>query len=88
MVNIHSSGDEASAGQEVKKYGIIMHKTFSSLINTALFVIYLTTFTAHHTNLTGQHHFTLEEEMLLIPRSVAGKKQVVVQGSKIFSDFN
>ena len=88
MVNTHPAGDEASAGQELKKDGITMHKTCSSLTNTALFVIYITTCTARYTPLIGQHHFTLEEAMLLVPRSAAGTKRVVAQGSKIFSDFN
>lgn len=88
MVNTHPSGDKARAGQEVKKDGITGHETCSSLINTAPFVIYVPTFTAHHTPLIGQHHFTLEEAMLLVPRSAAGRKQVVAQGSKIFNDFD
>jgi len=72
--------DEASAGQEVKKDGItIQIKICSLLINTALFVIYSTTFSAHHTPLIGQHHLALEE---------AGTKQVDAQGSNIFSDFD
>lgn len=88
MVNTHPSGDEASAGQEVKKDGITMHKTCSSLINTVVFVIYVTAVTAHHAPFIGQHNFTLEEAMFLVPRSAAGTKQVAAQGSKTFSDFD
>lgn len=88
MVNTHPSGDEVSAGQELKKDGITIHETCSSLINTALFVIYVTTFPARHTPLIDQHRFNVEETMLLVPRSAAGTKQVVAQSSKIFSDFD
>lgn len=52
MVNMHPPGDEASAGQEVKKDGITTHETCSSLINVALFVIYVTIFTVPHTHLS------------------------------------